>query len=71
MYFQQAEHNPPHIHVIYGDDTASLDIQTGQILEGDFPNKELSLVQKWIRSNEADLMQIWKTQEFKKIPPPK
>ncbi|MBQ6333865.1 MAG: DUF4160 domain-containing protein [Erysipelotrichaceae bacterium] len=32
MYFQQAEHNPPHIHAIYGDDMASIDIKTLEIL---------------------------------------
>jgi hypothetical protein len=29
MYFQQSEHNPPHIHALYGEDMAAIDIQTG------------------------------------------
>ena len=29
MYFLGSEHNPPHIHAIYGDDTAAFDIRTG------------------------------------------
>lgn len=29
MYFQQAEHNPPHIHALYGDDMAEIVIRTG------------------------------------------
>jgi hypothetical protein len=33
MYFIQAEHNPPHIHAIYGDDVAEIAIQDGKILE--------------------------------------
>ena len=37
MYFQQAEHNPPHIHAIYGEDMAAIDIQTGEVLEGHLP----------------------------------
>ena len=41
MYFQQAEHNPPHIHAIYGDEMAAIDIQTGNILEGHLPPKAL------------------------------
>ena len=28
MYFQQAEHNPPHIHALYGDDMAEIVIHT-------------------------------------------
>ncbi|MFU0528190.1 DUF4160 domain-containing protein [Gardnerella vaginalis] len=27
MYFASAEHNPPHIHAIYGNYVAALDIQ--------------------------------------------
>lgn len=26
MYFIQAEHNPPHVHAIYGDDVAEVAI---------------------------------------------
>ncbi len=29
MYFLGSERNPPHIHAIYGDDTAAFDIRTG------------------------------------------
>ena len=32
MYFIQAEHNPPHIHAIYGDDVAEIAIKTGEVL---------------------------------------
>lgn len=37
MYFQQAEHNPPHIHALYGEEMAAITIQTGEILEGHLP----------------------------------
>ena len=39
MYFQQSEHNPPHIHAIYGEDMAAICIQTGEVLEGHLPRK--------------------------------
>ena len=42
MYFLGAEHNPPHIHAIYGDDTAAFDIRTGEMLDGNLP--PLSLI---------------------------
>ena len=41
MYFQQVEHNPPHIHALYGEDMAAVDIQTGEVLEGHLPPKRL------------------------------
>jgi hypothetical protein len=69
MYFQQAEHNPPHIHAIYGDDTASIDIQSGDICEGYLPPKALSMVREWIEINKAALLEMWNTQEFKKLAP--
>lgn len=69
MYFQQSEHNPPHFHVIYGEYTGSIDIRTLEMLEGDLPSKELSLVVEWARRNQSALMEIWTTQTFQKIPP--
>ena len=62
MYFQQAEHNPPHIHAIYDDDTAELIIRTGEILEGDCPPKALAMVREWITENRDELLEMWETQ---------
>lgn len=69
MYFQQSEHNPPHIHAIYGEHIAAIDIKTGRIIEGNLPNRALSLVQEWVKENKAELLDIWNTQQFKKIQP--
>ncbi len=33
MYFLSSEHNPPHIHAIYGENSAAVDIQTGHIID--------------------------------------
>ena len=69
MYFIQAEHNPPHIHAIYDDDTAEITIQDGRILEGSLPPKALSMVREWIEANKDDLMAIWNSQEFRLLKP--
>ena len=69
MYFLQKEHNPPHIHAIYGDDMAAITITDGTILEGALPNKALDLVREWIALNKEELLSIWETQEFKQLPP--
>lgn len=69
MYFQQSEHNPPHIHAIYGENVAAVDIKTGEILEGDLPPKALSMVREWVNINKDDLLEMWKTQEFRAISP--
>lgn len=69
MYFLQKEHNPPHIHAIYGDDVAAIDFATGNVLEGHLPPKALSLVQEWIGLHRDELARIWETQDFKSIAP--
>ena len=69
MYFQQAEHNPPHIHALYGDEMAAIEIQTGNVLEGYLPPKALAMVQEWVGMYRDDLLRIWETQEFRKLSP--
>ena len=71
MYFQQSEHNPPHFHVVYGEYVGIIDIQTLEMLEGDLPNKALEMIKEWASEHQAELMKIWETQEFVKLPPVK
>ena len=35
MYFLPKEHNPPHVHVIYQDETFSISIKELAIIDGD------------------------------------
>ena len=69
MYFQQAEHNPPHIHALYGEDMAAIDIQTGEVLEGHLPPKALAMVREWSALHKNDLLHMWETQEYKSLSP--
>ena len=69
MYFQQSEHNPPHIHAIYGDYVGAINIRTGELIEGDLPSTALKLVREWLDINKNEVLNIWNTQKFKKISP--
>ena len=69
MYLMQKEHNPPHIHAIYGEDVAAIDIATGEVLDGHLPPKALAMVQEWTEIHRKKLAKIWQTQEFEAIPP--
>ena len=69
MYFQQSEHNPPHFHVIYNDNLAEFDIRTGELLDGELPPKATSLIMEWHKLHKDELLEIWNTQNFKKIEP--
>ena len=69
MYFQQSEHNPPHIHAIYGDNVAAISIKDGKILEGFLPKKALEMVLEWNEIHKEKLLEMWETQEFEILSP--
>ena len=69
MYFQQSEHNPPHIHAFYGEYVAAVTIKNGSVLEGNLPAKALTMVQEWIELHRGELMEMWNSQEFRTLPP--
>ncbi len=41
MYFAPGEHPPPHFHVYYAEYTATVDIRTCELIEGNLPKKQL------------------------------
>jgi hypothetical protein len=57
MFFE--DHNPPHVHVIYGDAKALLRIRDGAVIRGALPRKQASLVKAWIRLRHRELMENW------------
>ena len=69
MYFLGSEHNPPHVHAIYNEDTAAIDIDSGQVIDGNLPNRAKAMVSEWVLKNKEDLLLMWETQEFKKLEP--
>lgn len=69
MYFLGKEHNPPHVHVLYGEYMGAIDIRTGEMLEGDLPAKALALAAEWVTTHSAELLEMWNTQNIRKLPP--
>lgn len=67
MFF--LDHNPPHFHAIYNEYNALININTLEIIEGDLPKKAEALVLEWAKNYQKDLIEIWNSQEFKKLPP--
>ena len=67
--FFRNEHNPPHIHAIYGEHNGLIDIQTLEMIEGDLPAKALSMVKEWGMSYRNDLQEMWDKKSVKKLPP--
>ena len=69
MFFLASEHNPPHIHVVYGEYVGVIDIRTLQMIQGDLPNKALKIVQEWTQIHQAELLKMWETQDIQPLPP--
>lgn len=69
MFFKPKEHEPSHIHAIYGDTVGIFNLQTMQMIEGDLPTRAQKLVIEWLKKHQGELLIMWKTQEIKKLPP--
>lgn len=69
MYLRNKEHNPPHIHAITQDYAAPFLIETGELIEGEFPTKAKNLVKEFILKNQKELEEMWETEEYRKLPP--
>lgn len=69
MYFRQNEHNPPHVHAIYGECVGVFSIINGKMLEGDIPYKEQQKVYKFIMHYQRRLIQMWENQDFEMLSP--
>jgi hypothetical protein len=52
------KHNKPHIHALYGDYEVVVTIE-GEVLEGEFPNKQMKLLLAWITIHEDELKANW------------
>lgn len=59
MYFAPGEHNPPHFHVYYNEYRASVDIRTGEMLQGELPTRQRKLVLAWAELRREELMADW------------
>ncbi|MDR0883409.1 MAG: DUF4160 domain-containing protein [Oscillospiraceae bacterium] len=72
LYADVKQHNKPHIHVFYGEYSASVGID-GSLLSGDLPGKQLQLLRAWIILHEEELYASWNSAvqsvPFQKIAP--
>ena len=63
------EHNPPHIHVVYGEKMGVLDIRTATMTDGNLPPKALLLAKEWTGIYKEELLDMWKDQKIRQLPP--
>ena len=69
MFFKPKEHEPSHIHALYGEHVGIFDLKTMEMTEGDLPIKAQGLIKEWISRNQKALLQMWDSQKLRKLPP--
>jgi len=66
MYF--SDHLPSHFHAIYGENNGIFELNSLEMIEGDLPNRAIKLVKEWAEQYKNELLEMWNTQDFKKLP---
>lgn len=69
MFFKPKEHEPSHIHALYGETIGIFDLKTMQMTKGDMPKKAQELVEEWLSEHQGELLQMWNEQHIRKLPP--
>ena len=69
MFFKPKEHEPSHIHALYGEYVGIFNILTGEMLEGDLPKKAQDMVREWLAIHQQELQTMWDTQLIQRLPP--
>ncbi len=69
MFFKPKEHEPAHIHAIYNEYIGVFDIKTFEMTMGDLPNTAQKLVKEWLQLHCDELVEMWNSQQMKKLPP--
>ena len=67
LYLREKEHNPPHIHAFYGNESASFFISNGEIYEGSFPSRAKKMVKEFILLYQKELQQMWDTGNYSQL----
>ena len=69
MFFKPKEHEPSHLHALYGEHIGIFDLKTMKMTEGDLPTRAQQLVQEWMSPHQEKLLEMWDTQKLEKLPP--
>ena len=69
MFFKPKEHEPSHIHALYGEYIGVFDIKTHQMTDGDLPSRAQELVKEWLDLHSDELQKMWDSQKIETLPP--
>ncbi|MDD2809720.1 DUF4160 domain-containing protein [Rhodoferax sp.] len=68
MYWD--DHAPPHFHVTYGENKATVTIRDLTIGEGDLPRRAKQLVLDWAELHQEELLADWDLCQVNQHPKP-
>lgn len=68
MFFKPKEHEPSHIHALYGEYVGIFDLNTSKMIEGDLPGKAQELVEEWLNHHRRELLDMWESQRIRRLP---
>ena len=57
MYYN--DHSPPHFHATYGEDEATVAIETFEVVWGRLPNRAMAMVLEWAAAHRDELRANW------------
>ena len=58
-FFDNRQHNTPHIHAKYQGEEAVISIPDGRLVTGHLKPNKMKLVQAWIEIHQEELMADW------------
>lgn len=53
------DHNPPHFHARHGEYNAKFEIESGELIDGSLPRRDVRLVQAWAELHKDELIYNW------------
>ncbi|MBR1729273.1 MAG: DUF4160 domain-containing protein [Selenomonadaceae bacterium] len=69
MFFKPKEHEPSHIHAVYGEYLGEFNVKTLEMLQGDLPKRAQGLIKEWMQKYQSELQKMWDEQKISKLPP--
>ena len=69
MFFKPKEHEPSHIHALYGEYVGIFNIRTMQMEQGDLPQRAQEMIIDWMKLYNKELLTMWDSQVINKLPP--
>ncbi len=66
MYF--GDHNPPHFHAKYGNSEVLISLDDFSVIEGNIPQRALSMVIEWAALHKRELETNWQLVSQFKLP---